>query len=38
MDDNNKTLSDYSVKDNDFIVVMVSKAKPEAKNKPEDVK
>ena len=31
MDDNNKTLKDYSLKENDFIVVMISKAKPAPK-------
>ena len=49
MEDDNKTLKDYSIKEGDFIVVMISKvsqhlslkalkAKPAPKNKPEDVK
>mmetsp|Transcript_8311 Transcript_8311/g.7705 ORF Transcript_8311/g.7705 Transcript_8311/m.7705 type:complete len:105 (+) Transcript_8311:141-455(+) len=31
MDDNSKTLKDYSIKDGDFLVVMVSKPKPAPK-------
>jgi hypothetical protein len=48
MDDENKTLKDYSIKEGDFIVVMISKvnlilihtiqAKPAPKGKAEDAK
>jgi UV excision repair protein RAD23 len=38
MEDDAKTLKDYSIKEGDFLVVMISKAKPPAKNKPEDQK
>lgn len=31
MDDDSKQLKDYSIKEGDFIVVMVSKAKPAPK-------
>lgn len=31
MDDMTKTLKDYALKEGDFVVVMVSKAKPVAK-------
>lgn len=37
MEDDNKSLKDYSIKEGDFLVVMVSKAKP-APKKQEDVK
>lgn len=37
MEDDSKAMKDYSIKDGDFIVVMISKAKPPAKvTKPED--
>jgi len=38
MEDDNKSLKDYSIKEGDFLVVMVSKAKPVAKPKTEDQK
>lgn len=38
MDDQTKTLKDYALKEGDFVVVMVSKAKPVAKTQPEDQK
>lgn len=40
MDSDTKTLKDHSLKDGDFIVCMVTKAKPAPKQqpKPEDAK
>lgn len=37
LEDDNKQLKDYSIKEGDFLVVMVSKPKPAAKPK-EDAK
>lgn len=38
MEDDNKNLKEYSIKEGDFIVVMISKAKPQPKPKAEDQK
>lgn len=38
LDDDAKLLKDYSIKDGDFIVVMISKAKPQVKPKTEEQK
>lgn len=38
LEDDNKTLTDYGIKEGDFVVVMVSKPKPQAAAKPEDAK
>ncbi len=36
LDDNEKTLAEYNIKENDFLVIMIAKPKPVAK--PEDAK
>jgi len=39
LDDENKTIADWSIKENDFIIIMIQKPKPVAKPaeaKPED--
>lgn len=36
LDDNSKTLAEYNIKEGDFLVIMIAKAKPVAK--PEDAK
>ena len=38
LEDDEKTAADYSIKENDFIVAMVQKAKPAPKPKKEDEK
>ena len=38
LDDDEKKASDYSIKENDFVVAMVQKAKPAPKPKKEDEK
>ena len=38
LEEDNKTLKDYGIKEGDFLVVMVSKPKPTTAAKPEDAK
>jgi hypothetical protein len=38
LDKDDSTAADYSIKENDFIVAMVQKKKPEPKPKAEEVK
>lgn len=38
LEDDNKSAGDYNIKENDFIVAMVQKAKPAPKPKKEDEK
>ena len=38
LDNDEKTAADYNIKENDFVVAMVQKAKPAPKKKEEDKK
>lgn len=38
LDDDNKTLKECNIKEGDFIVIMISKPKPQPKAKTEDQK